>query len=361
MDRARPRAVRGESVSSFSDSDTSEESIDGRSTRTCQAVDTRSEPSTSSETDADRGSSSSSSNESQSDEEGDEPDPATQARYLSFGALASAQASILGKRTRDQISSHRRSRDNDSDNDIEEESHKPTTHNKPSDRKTGQKPHQRPQIPARSSKHAPTELTSKKAVSRKRPVISETSTSIPNSITTTGGGTKPRPRDPRFHSVSGPLNLAQVETNYAFLSDYRANELASLRAAVKSTTTKPNPKSSSKSSKPPLSSTKDNSDEKTQQALKTALTRLESQHLTSLSKAAKRKIYTAHRRSEREKISRGKKPYYLKASAARRAVLEERFAEATPKERERMVERRRKKIVGLERKRDLVPAGRRRG
>jgi len=62
------------------------------------------------------------------------------------------------------------------------------------------------------------EITSKKAVSRKRNVIS-----IPKRIT----------RDPRFDNVSGHKNEFLSRKSYAFLEEYRDSEIKSLKEQIK--------------------------------------------------------------------------------------------------------------------------------
>ncbi len=45
---------------------------------------------------------------------------------------------------------------------------------------------------------------------------------------------RPAARDPRFLALShGAVNTARVEKAYAFLDDYRSDEMAQLRAALK--------------------------------------------------------------------------------------------------------------------------------
>ncbi|KAF3925011.1 hypothetical protein AA313_de0203314 [Arthrobotrys entomopaga] len=72
---------------------------------------------------------------------------------------------------------------------------------------------------SRSNKHAPTEMSSKKAVSRRRTVIE-----LPTDTT----------RDPRFDRIGGngaPDN-SKIERNYAFLDEYRDSEIKTLRQEV---------------------------------------------------------------------------------------------------------------------------------
>lgn len=73
----------------------------------------------------------------------------------------------------------------------------------------------------RTSKHAPAEMTSKKPVSRKRTVVSVS---------------KAKARDPRFESLSGPINEERIKKSYAFLEGYRDDEMRELEKGIKRTT-----------------------------------------------------------------------------------------------------------------------------
>ncbi|KAF3935640.1 hypothetical protein ABW19_dt0205730 [Dactylella cylindrospora] len=75
------------------------------------------------------------------------------------------------------------------------------------------------EVRSRSSKHAPTEMSSKKAVSRRRTVVD-----LPADTT----------RDPRFDQAgaSRAVDLRRVEKTYAFLDDYRDSEIKALRQEV---------------------------------------------------------------------------------------------------------------------------------
>jgi rRNA biogenesis protein RRP36 len=78
----------------------------------------------------------------------------------------------------------------------------------------------RKDILGRASKHAPTELSSKKAVSRKRDAVM-----VP----------KRESRDPRFDPLAGPLDDRMVRKNYAFLEGYRESEMKSIGNEIKRT------------------------------------------------------------------------------------------------------------------------------
>ena len=77
-------------------------------------------------------------------------------------------------------------------------------------------------VPHRTNKHAPTEISSKKAVSRKRMVID-----MPR---------REEARDPRFESLSGPaIDEDKLRKKYSFLEEYRDGEMKKLAESIKKT------------------------------------------------------------------------------------------------------------------------------
>ncbi|KAF8550044.1 DUF947-domain-containing protein [Imleria badia] len=70
----------------------------------------------------------------------------------------------------------------------------------------------------RTNKHAPAEVTSKRAVSRRRVVVDDK---------------LPKPRDPRFMHAAGRYDPSKFKQQYDFLSGMRSDELATLRGHVK--------------------------------------------------------------------------------------------------------------------------------
>jgi len=73
-------------------------------------------------------------------------------------------------------------------------------------------------IPKRSSKHAPTEVSSKKPVPRKKLVVE---------------GEKVVPRDPRFLPMAGELSAKRFRSQYGFLADMHSQEMRTLRDNLK--------------------------------------------------------------------------------------------------------------------------------
>lgn len=191
---------------------------------------------------------------------------------------------------------------------------------------------------ARSSKHAPAVQSSKRMVSRKRNVVDVK---------------KPVFRDPRFENVGGPRpDEETVSRRYAFLNDYKASEIADLRKAIKKSR---------------------NGDEKEQ--MRKQLESMESQQKTQQRKDEQQAVVREHKKKEKELIKDGKQPFYLKkcmlpaftnliiqlltshTAEQKKLALIDRFQNMKSKQRDRTIERRRKKVTAKERRN--MPAERR--
>lgn len=76
----------------------------------------------------------------------------------------------------------------------------------------------------RSSKHAPQEITSKRAVTRRREIVAPILTAAT------------LPRDPRFDdAVTGVFDERVFKKNYGFLEDYREDEMKTLKQEMTKT------------------------------------------------------------------------------------------------------------------------------
>lgn len=233
------------------------------------------------------------------------PTPENHLSSISFGALARAQASLQShpsskKRKRPSSSSplpHLALTTNDHTAEaLERRAGKSDTRLHP-----------------RPSKHAPAELSSKKAVSRTRSVVPHPTRS---------------PRDPRFESLLGPLNEQKIKSNYAFLEGYRDSEIRDLKRQIKT---------------PKLP-------EEKKDALKKEVLRMESRRKAQERKDAEQEVVRRHRREEKAKVEGGKTPFYLKRGEIRREALVERYKGMKGKEVDRLVERRRRKKAGREKR-----------
>ncbi|MCJ1256610.1 rRNA biogenesis protein rrp36 [Lignoscripta atroalba] len=221
---------------------------------------------------------------------------------VSFGALAAAQAT-LGKRKRPSSTTAL---------STPKSSHDTSTHTsfpEASERHAGKKDTRH--LP-RTSKHAPAELSSKKAVSRKREVVAVTKREV---------------RDPRFEALSGLLDEERVKRNYSFLTDYQASEMKSLKDTIR-TTREPS----------------------TKETLKRALLSMESRQKAQQAKDLQQEIIRDHRTKEKELIKQGKRPFYLKRGEQKKLALVRKFEGMGDKRVERVIERRRQKKAGKERR-----------
>ncbi|KAI1754617.1 hypothetical protein F4782DRAFT_38394 [Xylaria castorea] len=244
---------------------------------------------------------SASGSEDESEEEDEkEDDPSSAVAQVSFGALAKAQASMPGIR---QKKKGHKTRNDDEDGGEEQDDH----HSWKPDSKSS-----KPPKPERSSKHAPTEMSSKRMVTRRREVIS-----VPKVL----------PRDPRFSAASGAVDETRARQAYAFLDEYRDSEMAQLKAAMRKT------KSAAE-----------------KEALAQALKSMQSRRETQARRDAGRDLVAEHRRREKELVAQGKKPFYLKKSEQKKQLLLDRFAGMKKKQVDRTIERRRKKLTARERK-----------
>ena len=221
---------------------------------------------------------------------------------ISFGALVAAQSSINLKRKRStpHVAS---SLPNDPFYEANE-------------REAGKNDHR---TLSRISKHAPVELSSKKAVPRKREVIPVI---------------KVAHRDPRFEPLTGNFNAEALKKNYSFLDTYRASEIATLKSTLRTT-------------RDPIMS----------EQLKKKLQSMESQDKARARKEEQQEIIRSHRRQEQEAVKQGKKPFYLKKGQQKKLALVKKFEGLGEKKAEKVIERRRKKKAGRERRE--MPDGRR--
>ncbi|KAK6001404.1 hypothetical protein QM012_002735 [Aureobasidium pullulans] len=172
---------------------------------------------------------------------------------------------------------------------------------------------------ARSSKHAPMAQASNRQVTRKRQVID-----VP----------KRQVRDPRFGPLGGPVDDAALAKKYSFINDYQDSEMAELKAAIKKSK---------------------NEDDK--EVLKRKLLSMESKKKARENKEREQAVVREHRKKEKEAIAQGKNPFYLKKSEQKKQALVNKFDSMKSKDRERLIERRRKKVSQREKKN--MPAPRR--
>lgn len=245
--------------------------------------------------------------------ESEDEDTSADASKITFGALAKAQALAppTGRRKKKGAPSDDANPDDD---------------DAPSKDPAGRAfPTKKEKPPARSSKHAPMEMTSKKPVSRKRDILA-----VPKMVA----------RDPRFDPLITSRSASSYQSNskadedharraYAFLDEYRDDEMRQLKGAVKA-------------AKTPAEREK----------LQRALMSMESRKKTLDKRAKERALIDEHRKREKELVKEGKKakPFYLKKSEQKKQLLVDQFAGLSEKQREHAIERKRKKVTSKEKK-----------
>lgn len=219
-----------------------------------------------------------------------------EAASISFGALIKAQASLANPGKRKSKETIEQDGDTWEDNEAVE-------------RKAGRRDRRDFN---RSSKHAPTEVSSKKAVSRKREVVPVA---------------KREYRDPRFETLDGPVDDIKIGRAYSFLDEYRDDEMKELKEAIKTT-----------------------KDDDAKEKLKRTLLVMESKKKAQIRKDKQQEILDKHRKEEKELVKQGKQPFYLKKAEQKKRVLLGQYSELKGKQLDRVIERRRKKVEGKEKK-----------
>ncbi|ODN98101.1 hypothetical protein I350_07743 [Cryptococcus amylolentus CBS 6273] len=190
----------------------------------------------------------------------------------------------------------------------------------------------------RSNKHAPVAMSTKRQVTRKRQVID-----VP----------KPERRDPRFSSLSaGHANADLHHKSYSFLPSLLKEELVSLKAQVAAA--KKAEKQCSLRDKPQRVEERERLEEEMGR-VRTRLARGEKEEL-------ERETLAKAKREEREKRESGKGAWYMKKGEKRDLLLKARFEDLEKSGGKtavkKLVERKRKKIAGKEKKsRPFAPGG----
>lgn len=192
----------------------------------------------------------------------------------------------------------------------------------------------------RTSKHAPAVQSSKHAVSRRRTVV-DAANNLPV-----------KSRDPRFDGAVAGYTLpgsnsshSKYQTkaapkphpsldgvgnkNYAFLDEYRASELAELKTRMAKTK---------------------NLDEK--EELKQTIMSMKDRQRAYNQRQKEREVVAEHRQKERGLIREGKKSkaWFMKKGDVKKEVLKKKYEEMGSRERQKGLERRRKKVASKERK-----------
>lgn len=255
---------------------------------------------------------------------------------LSFAALSSAQEKL---RTQNDKSKTRNSEpkyeprkkysrvvdwesESDSDSDSEPESYGSNEHSdRLSESSSNFKSKSKSKSTASKKKHAPSESSSKKPVSAIRE-ITGLSQSKGTSLY----------KDIRFDSAYGRADLSRVRKDYAFLDEYREKEVADMKKILKDKKT-----------------VLKMSDYRTEK-MKFKLQSLQSRLDTLKSRDLANKIISDHKKEQLKLTRTGQQtnPYFLKKSEQRKMIQKVKFDTMKASQREKVMERKRKKRLGKE-------------
>lgn len=230
---------------------------------------------------------------------------------LSFGSLNAAQKKMRLNKEENDSSNSSSDDDSGSDSDTPQQTkHKNFKISASNTTKLSKKKH----------KHAPTEASSKKPVPRIRKL--EVNPKYQNNLH----------QDIRFDTAYGKADLQETRKNYGFLDEYRQKEINDLQRMI-----------NDKKAFNRLSSYEQNEIRDNLQSLKSRLDTLKNKDLEF-------KVLDDYKKQQMENFRSGKQsnPYFLKRSEQRKLIQKAKFDRMKPVQREKVMERKRKRKLGKE-------------
>ncbi|KAH8120175.1 rRNA biogenesis protein RRP36 [Phellopilus nigrolimitatus] len=245
---------------------------------------------------------------------------------LPFGSILKARQVLDQTHTEGQLDE---SNSNDEDYASDKSGRKEdTTSEKPRERE--QYSHATKKVEKRAHKHAPLEMSSKRAVTRRRQVVEVKKVNY---------------RDPRFSTLTGEVSSAAFQNRYSFLVDMHKAELSTLRENLK------------RAKNILRSSPRDQREvrEEEVQRLEHAMKRAESSVNRDKREGVEREALERIQKEEKQRRKEGKSEWHMKDSAKRELLLRARhdaLAETGGRFAVRKaIEKRQKKISQKEKKR----------
>jgi ribosomal RNA-processing protein 36 len=176
---------------------------------------------------------------------------------------------------------------------------------------------------------APQEMPTTRAVGRLRNVVGAVDLEA-------------RRRDPRFEAASGEFDAHHFERHFAFVDELRASEVSALRTELKRA-----------------------ADPEERERLRDLHARMRQQLSQRRQQKALADVLQRERRARREAVSAGRAPFFPKRAEIRELAAVERFAaverEGGQRALNKLIERKRKKLQGKDKKRMLPMMAARRG
>ena len=234
---------------------------------------------------------------------------------LSFGALSSAQKKLMAEGTGKKSLKKSRSANllDSSDSESSELENDGFLEEK--------KPKKKGKVQHRTNKHAPAESSSKRPVSKIRE-IPGLKTSKESTLY----------HDIRFDAAYGKADWNRIRKDYAFLDEYREKEIKDMQKTLKD-----------KKALLTMSQREADNLKFEMQSLKSRLDTLKNRDLAN-------NIVNSHKKEQMQKMRTGEQvnPYFLKKSEQRKMIQKAKFESMRLNQREKVMERKRKRRLGKE-------------
>lgn len=220
---------------------------------------------------------------------------------ISFGTLRDAQSKLQNEEVG-------RERESDSESFFEE-----------SDSDSGPEETSSNSAHKKRSKHAPAVASSKRPVSRIRDIPGLPSRKSQTLHT-----------DIRFDAAYGKADLTQTRKNYAFLDEYRKQEIQNMEQILKDKKSK--------------------LDESEKEEIRLQLQSLKSRMDTLKNRDLEDQVLKEYKKKQYQNVKEGKssQPYFLKRGDKRKILQKAKYDTMKPKQREKAMERKRKRRLGKE-------------
>ena len=173
----------------------------------------------------------------------------------------------------------------------------------------------------RVSKHAPTEQSSKRPVTRRREAIDTSHMFDANAQNWKIQS------DPRFNAAVGFVDYEKVRKNYAFLNEYAEKELQDLKTTLDEGKKRKRGKMS----------------EEEQAEMRKEIGRRENRIKAKAQKEKEREIAQRHKKEERAKVKEGKQPFFLKRGKLKQEAQSQVWEGMKAKEKQKAEQRRRRR------------------
>lgn len=240
---------------------------------------------------------------------------------LSFGALNNAQKKLKPQTNSKSRNIRKQDRSNSLSEYNDDYSDDNESDDSDNDKNVNNKRVSNTSNPKKKNKHAPTETSSKKPVSKIRKLE----------------GMNPKyvnglHQDIRFDAAFGKADLQEARKNYGFLDDYRQKEIDELQRMIKG-----------KKTFNTLPYHEQNEIRFQLQSLKSRLDTMKNRDLQT-------KILDDYKKEQMDNFRSGKQaaPYFLKKTEQRKLIQKAKFESMKPAQREKVMERKRKRKLGKE-------------